>query len=733
LGELSGTERAAVAAYLVGCPASRHHVAEVRATANLLVDELARESFGGLTELQHAAIEQKLDDALRIPLARARHRRRLRWDRTVLAMSVAASVLIFFGVLTLIVAFVSHHVDLVFQPDSQSAEQPANPDSRKILPFAFVPHHEDGPRVAEKPNEKTLPSHPAGRPKDAIEEVDPEDITPDETFAHVPQPDKHFADNTEREPGRLFVGPQPHDKVIPKPKVEVTHSAEPGIGPTITPDAAPKVKDNTNAGYPLGPQVSAKDHSNADRSTHGAFPHADAFPHLVETPYVKTAEEPISGFSAGVDTASYSNIRRFLTHEMRPPADAVRIEEMLNYFPVRAPQPALPSAGEGPLALQLEVGACPWEPTRRLARVCLQARDLPPWGRPAVNLVFVVNVSPAMRGEKAKLPLLKQAMRSLVVKLSARDRISIVSYALEAVSVLPPTLGDDRKTILSAIDRLEFAGRSNGGQGIEIAYEALGRSLINGGVNRIILATDGDLNVGVTDHGQLESIVRDQTHKNGVSLTVLGVGMSNLNDARLQKLAIAGNGSYAYIDTIDEARKVLADQVNGALVSVARNVKVQITFNPATASDYRLIGYERRVLRKDEIKSESTQGGELGAGQSVTALYEVIPVAKSAATRPAELLTATVTYADPGTQAPHTLKASAEDHATPVPRTSLEFRFAAAVAEFGLLLRDSDYKGNSTWSDVLDRARESVGPDDARYRHELVKLIQKASILPPAK
>lgn len=730
LGELSGTERAAVAAYLVGSAEARHYVAEVRATANLLVDELARESFGGLTELQHASIEQKLDDALRIPVVQARARRRVRWDRAVLAMSIAASVLIFFGTVRFLVWFVRSNVNVAFQSDQQQ-ESPTKPNSN-LLPFAIVPAApETGNHLADKLPEKTGSPDPADLARHSDDTGDPESVLPDETWAVVPQPDKHFTD-TEREPGPLFVGVQQRDHVVPKPTVQLTHTGDHGLGPAVSPGGSaavtPKPKSDSIAYVPPDQRAPGKAPANTGRSNHGPAGRAETYPHLMENLWVDTAAEPVSGFSAGVDTASYSNIRRFLTHGMMPPPDAVRIEEMLNYFPVRAALPASPSAGEGPLVLQLEVGACPWEPTRRLARVCLQARDLPSFARPPVNLVFVVDVSDAMRNEKTKLPLLKQAMQSLVGKLSARDRVSIVSYSLEAVSVLPPTSGDDKKTILSAIERLEFAGHSNGGQGIQVAYDALGRGLIPGGVNRIILATDGDLNVGVTDHAELETIVRDQT-RNNISLTVLGVGMHNLMDARLQKLAIAGNGSYAYIDTIDEARKVLADQVNGALVAVARDVKVQITFNPATASSYRLIGYERRVLAKDEINSESTRGGELGAGQSVTALYEVIPAAKSPATRPADLLTATVTYADPATQAPRTLKASAEDHATPVPRTSLEFRFAAAVAEFGLLLRDSDYKGNSTYSDVFDRARESLGPDDARYRQELLKLIQKAKAL----
>jgi Ca-activated chloride channel family protein len=710
LGELAGAERAAVAAYLAGSAEGRQFVAEIRATANLLVDELARESFGGLTDLQHAAIEQKLDDAMRIPISGSwRARRRRNWNLAVFGMSLAASVLILCGVISVLLPFVYNRVSVAIHDQQQGEEQQPSIDR---LPFRMSPSQQSNPSLAVKPHEK--PAIPRVDPNidpsidPGVATTDTDTAIPEGTFP-VPLPDSHIsAAAAERDETPRLVGVQPHDNVAPKPPS--IHTVRPGD-------------------HRSGPAVAVE----APKSTSEAFrPPGAKASQWMENDFVKTAIEPVSGFSAGVDTASYSNIRRFLTHDRLPPPDAVRIEEMLNYFPVHAP-PASPSAGEGPLVMKVEVGACPWRPEHRLARVCLQARELPPFARPAVNLVFVVDVSDPMRAEKSKLPLLKQAMLRVLGKLEARDRISIVSYSQEAVTVLAPTgVGgiDEKRAVINAIQRLEFAGHTIGGQGIEVAYDLAIRGFIPGGVNRIILASDGNWNVGRTDRDQLAAIVRNQTHNN-ISLTVLGVGMNTLKDANLQQLAMAGNGSYAYIDTFDEARKVLTDQIGGALVAEARDVKVQITFNRAAAREYRLIGYERRILPKDKITSESTRGGELGAGQSVTALYEVIPAPKSAASRPADMLTATVTYVDPATLAPHSLQTSAEDRGTPVPKTSVEFRFAAAVAEFGLLLRNSDYKGNANWSSLLDHAKEAVGPDDTHYRAEFLKLVQKAKVLPP--
>jgi len=717
LGELTGAERAAVAAYLAGSTDARQYVADVRATANLLVDELVRESFGGLSDSQYAIIEDKLDGALRLPAARPRARRKIRRDHLVLLMSLAASIIIVCGVLAILMPFVYRRMEMAAQHERQ--EQPGQVPDRYIVKVT--------PQVPEiKPNKlpgDNAPSAP-DRPStlaDASSAFDPNVELP-ELFG--PLPDRRLeGSDTEREQltsqPRLY-GPPAPKPADPKRSVQVTRP-DPARGNSSVPrppeTTNPKRADTFSSG-PLDQQA-------LEKATHNGRDN-DNYAPLVENPMIDTSSEATSGFSAGVDTASYSNIRRYLTHGKLPPKNAVRIEEMLNYFPVHPTTPV--KASDGPLSMQVEVGTCPWTPENRLARICVLAKELPSATRPPVNIVFVIDISRSMRMEKTKLALLKQAMHLFIGKLSGRDRVAIVAYDLEAGVVIPPTAGDEKQMLWGAVERIESGGKSSGGQGIETAYELVKRNLLSNGVNRVVLATDGNWNIGTTERAKLASIVRDETRSH-ISLTVLGVGMDNLKDATLQKLATSGNGSYAYIDTLDEAKKVLVDQANGALVSMARDVKVQIKFNPATARSYRLIGYERRALSKEELSSQSKHGGELGAGQSVTALYEVIPANKGPATRPADLLTASVTYVDPATSAPHSLTTIGEDRATPLPRTSTEFRFAAAVAEFGLLLRDSDYKGNASYSSVLDRTLQAAGPDESGYRQEFAKLIRRAKTL----
>jgi Ca-activated chloride channel family protein len=725
LDELSGAERAAVAAHLGESEEARRYVADVRATAHVLSDELTREHFGELNDLQHATIERHLDDMLRIPRMTVRHP--VRHDRLILAFSMAASILIVCGVVAVLIPFIDRHINSV-------ATQQSDPSSKPhVSPF-------DG---GGGPDTDRLP--PGG---DAIQPTDPgkvamNDVGPDfKADPWIPQPDRELVKKgSEREQTSLQepapIGIHALNDVVP-PRVAIgrgSKNPEKGMdshvpdGVAVRQPAVKGPKTYINADLPPDQLAPGKvSHTAAGSSQSTSLPAGEAYSHLVENPFIDVASEPVSGYSAGVDTASYSNIRRFLTHGKLPPKDAVRIEEMLNYFPIRSPM----VAGDVPLAMEVEIGACPWKPDHRLARVCVQALELSPDARPSVNLVFVIDVSPSMRSEKTKLPLLKQAMRMLVGKLSIRDHVAIVAYSHETGVVLPPTVVEDKQAIWSAIDRLDAGGVTSGGQGIELPYDLATRAFIRGGVNRVILATDGNWNVGVTDHSELASIIRDKSH-NGISLTVLGVGMNNLQDATLQTIAAAGNGNYAYVDTLEEARKVLVDQMNGALVVVARDVKVQMTFNPAAAEAYRLIGYERRSLTREELTSQSKRGGELGAGQCVTALYEVRPVGKASMSHPADMLTAAVSYSDPITLAPRMLQAAGEDRGAALPQTSTEFRFSAAVAEFGLLLHDSDYKGNATYSAVLDNALQAYGPDDAGYRQEFVGLIKKAAALSSAR
>jgi len=462
----------------------------------------------------------------------------------------------------------------------------------------------------------------------------------------------------------------------------------------------------------------------------------EAYAYRADNDFLAVDQNPLSTFSIDVDTASYSNIRRFLNAGQRPPADAVRIEEMVNYFPYDY---APPEGGE-PFAAHLEVAPAPWNKAHRLVRIGLKTRDLDK--RPDGNLVFLVDVSGSMQPEN-KLPLVKQALRLLVDRLTERDRVAMVVYAGSAGLVLPPTRGSERAVIRSAIDRLEAGGSTNGGQGIQLAYELAQRHFIPGGANRVILATDGDFNVGTTDEGSLVRLIEEKA-KTGVFLSVFGFGMGNYQDSRLEMLADKGNGHYGYIDTVHEARKALVEEANATLVTVAKDVKIQVEFNPTRVQSYRLIGYENRLLRPEDFKDDTKDAGEVGAGHAVTALYELVPAggAKSGgdvdplayqrkgglteAAQSGELLRLKLRYKDPEGQESRPKEWPVADRATELDETSKDFRFAAAVAAFGMILRDSPHKGSATLDSVLQWAEAGRGADRLGYRAELITLVHKA-------
>ena len=348
-------------------------------------------------------------------------------------------------------------------------------------------------------------------------------------------------------------------------------------------------------------------------------PNRETYAAISENPLRDPLQEPLSTFSVDVDTASYANVRRFLNSGRRPPKNAVRIEELINYFSYDDPAPT----GDDPFAVSLEAAASPWHADRLVVRIGLKAKDIDRGERPAGNLVFLVDVSGSMSAAN-KLPLVKQSLKMLVRELSANDRISLVTYAGQAGLKLPPTSGDNKETIFEAIDSLSSGGSTHGSAGIELAYEQATENFVEGGANRVLLATDGDMNVGMTSDDALESLIR-QKAKSGVFLTVLGFGEGNLQDAKMERIADNGNGLYAYIDGLREARKVLVEQLTGSTITVAKDVKLQVEFNPATVANYRLIGYENRVMAAEDFRDDTKDAGEIGAGHSVTALYEIVP------------------------------------------------------------------------------------------------------------
>jgi len=461
----------------------------------------------------------------------------------------------------------------------------------------------------------------------------------------------------------------------------------------------------------------------------------EQYDEIVENPFVAVSVDPLSTFSIDVDRASYSNVRRFIMQDGQlPPRDAVRIEELVNYFPYSYAEPD----GDAPLAVHAEVGPAPWKPQHRLVRIGLQARRLHLENLPPSNFVFLLDVSGSMMPEN-KLPLVKAAMRMLVNELRPKDHVAIVVYAGSAGLVLPSTTGDQKETILGAIDRLEAGGSTAGGAGIRRAYDEAVANFIRGGNNRVILATDGDFNVGVSSDADMVQLIESK-RQTGVFLTVLGVGEGNLQAAKMEKLADHGNGNYAYLDNILEARKVLVHELGGTLFTVAKDVKIQVEWNPARVRAYRLIGYENRMLRNEDFTDDKKDAGEVGSGHSVTALYEIVPVGattdvtirvpdslryqrRSAEPSPAagpELLFVKVRYKAPDGDESRLLSRAVlagEGHAP-----SVDFQFQAAVAEFGLLLRNSDHRGKADLGHVIAAAREALGADPEGYRAEFVKL-----------
>ena len=467
----------------------------------------------------------------------------------------------------------------------------------------------------------------------------------------------------------------------------------------------------------------------------------EEYDRIYENEFLDALGNPLSTFSIDVDTASYSNVRRFIENSQLPPQDAVRIEELINYFTYDYPQPQ----DEHPFSISAELSEAPWNPDHLLAHIGLQGQQVPKEALPNSNLVFLLDVSGSMN-DANKLPLVKQGFKLMVEQMVARDTISIVVYAGAAGLVLPPTSGDNTAVILAALDNLEAGGSTAGGQGIELAYQVAKEHFIEGGNNRVILATDGDFNVGPSSDGELLRLIEEKREQ-GIFLTVLGFGSGNYKDSKMEQLADKGNGNYAYIDNIREAKKVLVSEMAGTLLTIAKDVKIQVEFNPAKVKAYRLIGYENRLLAKEDFDDDTKDAGELGAGHSVTDLYEIIPADADEALRPTpelkyqestlsdeaeltnELMTVKFRYKKPdGTESILMVYPVLDESLSP-DQTSDNFKFSASVAEFGMLLRDSQFSGDATFAEVIELAKESKGEDEAGYRAEFIRLVETADLL----
>jgi Ca-activated chloride channel family protein len=458
-----------------------------------------------------------------------------------------------------------------------------------------------------------------------------------------------------------------------------------------------------------------------------------------ENGYKNAVKSPLSTFSIDVDAASYSNVRRFLSDGKKPPIDAIRIEEMINYFNYDYPQPE----GEQPFSINHEVAECPWNSENLLLHIGLQGKEVLNENLPASNLVFLLDVSGSMDSPN-KLPLLKKAFKLLVNQLREDDRVAIVVYAGNSGLVLPSTSGNRKKDILEALNRLNAGGSTAGASGLKLAYKVARENFIDGGNNRIIMATDGDFNVGQSSNAELERII-EKEREHGTFISVLGFGMGNYKDDKMEIIADKGNGNYAYIDNFLEAKKVLVNEFGGTLFTIAKDVKIQIEFNPAIVSEYRLIGYENRLLANEDFADDKKDAGELGSGHSVTAIYEVKlnkdsrmknqdlkyqnTSLNTKANSKNEIATVKFRYKNPRGKKSQLLEEVIPNRLMAKNELSNNFKFSAAVAGFGLLLRDSKFKGNCSSHMLIELAQEAKSEDKEGYRSEFIQLMKLADEL----
>lgn len=475
-------------------------------------------------------------------------------------------------------------------------------------------------------------------------------------------------------------------------------------------------------------------------------PGTESYAALPENPFLGVQKAPLSTFSIDVDTASYSNVRRYLNQNQAPPPESVRLEELVNYFPYDYAQPV-----DGkPFAVHVEMTSTPWNAQHRLARIALKGKEIHAEERPAANLVFLVDVSGSMQPEN-KLPLVKQSLRFVVERLTEKDTVALVTYAGDSGVALPATSGADKARIMAAIDGLGAGGSTNGAGGINAAYDEAAKHFRKEAINRVILATDGDFNVGVTSRGDLQRLIEEK-RATGVFLSLLGYGMGNTKDDTMELLANKGNGNYAYIDSLSEARKALGEQFSGTLVTIAKDVKIQIEFNPAVIQSYRLLGYENRMLAKEDFNNDKKDAGEIGAGHTVTALYELVPVGAveepvttvdglkyqqpktepappAAPAVPAEVSAETMTvklrWKAPDADVSQLMEVPVKDAGAKIAEASPETKWAVAVAGFASRLRNSQFAG-MTWDDIRTLAKSAKGTDPNGYRGEFLQLLDKA-------
>ena len=779
LGELPPDQRAAVEAAIAGSPELAAEVRLLAATADHLERAMAAEPQPALKSTQRDAI---LQSATRQGVVRSPAPARtpasttvLQWWHGVRTRWLLASAGVALAAIALTLTFWpgGKSPDVQFASLRYQEWVPVEPGSL-TPPLETVQTPEPPVAASDKVTVRTsrqttqvaptqvLPASPPPIPgqtrgdvaADAGASVADFSASPDSRYGlRFPEEADPFAESAQIVELRSAARPDTAPRLAPVPQLATSAGASLAAGPGRT-LPVPTV---------LGREPAAADADRVSRESLLLEPQPDRFfadslvrrpsgfesyAPITDNPFKSPGTAPLSTFGLDVDTASYANVRRFLRDGSLPPADAVRLEELINYFRYDYPAPR----GEHPLAATVEIAECPWKEGHKLVRVGVQAAAVERTERPRANLVFLVDVSGSMEPEN-RLPLVKRSLRLLLDRLAEHDTVGIVTYAGESRIALEPTAAtiSGRERILEVIEGLRAGGSTAGGAGIQSAYQLASDHFIAGGVNRVLLCTDGDFNVGITDPDALQRLIEERA-RSGVFLSVLGYGMGNLKDSTMERLANRGNGNYAYVDSFAEARKVLGEQLEGTLVTVAKDVKVQVEFNPARVRSYRLLGYENRLLRDRDFNDDTKDAGEVGAGHQVTVLYEIEPAvpnlagtdplryqgATEAAPDPAvrlrrghedELLLLKIRYQPPEGTRSRLIEQPVKDSFQEWARASADLRFAAAVAGYGMLLRQSPHRGDLTWDRVLRMAEEGLGADREGYRAEFVDLARRAQHL----
>ena len=740
LGELEGAERADVEARLAGDEGARREVEAIRSAASALAAQIQEAGSPVLTGEQRAAVIARAQREA--PVFRLR---RSHWITAAVSMAAGAAIV------AATPWFRGAQVDPLLLRSSKGFEV-ANDGDATLAQASPAPGYVGGAwKDVEKGN---LRGGAAGTNPDAARSVSSGAVPPHASVWHsplvgtVPAPPSGAVRRIGRNGGgsggasiggaRAPAGPPQAgdaDKKVPG-AASAAFAAAAGSEALggLLPAVPNRLDDGAEEGFDrlssLGYVAGAEDSAGNNA----------AYAPIEDNPFRLVTDAPLSTFGIDVDTASYANVRRFLNSGQLPPPGAVRIEELVNYFPYDY----APPADGRPFAVRVDVAGCPWKTDHRLVRVGLKGKVVASQARPAANLVFLLDVSGSMQPAN-RLPLVLQSMRLLVEKLEPHDRVAIVVYAGESGLALPSTSCEEKGKILAALDALHAGGSTNGAAGIQLAYDIAQQNRIEGGVNRVILATDGDFNVGVSDESSLVKLIEGK-RASGTFLSVLGVGDDNFKDAAMERLSGRGNGNYAYIDTIAEGKKALVEQAQGTLVTIAKDAKIQVEFNPAQVGAYRLIGYEDRVLAAEDFKDDKKDAGDLGAGHTVTALYEIVPpsaLTQTAGVEPlkyqtpprttgelsGELLTVKLRWKEPGSDVSTPMEVAVTDSGATYSSASADFKFAAAVAAFGMCLRDSPNKGQANLDAVIELATEGAANDPGGYRQEFLGLVKKAKAL----